>query len=168
MNAPNTTDVANAIVPNAIVVEDATVTYIAKLSCKCGYQKYVIKGREINKKCPVCKEWLNVRLFPKMDNYIKGLDSTVHGNDTVDINDGTATLLRGLSVDDAFFKAAETIQALPRNLWFSNKMDREFRASGKNMVTFFTERWEDRNLGMQRMNVGNVVRAAIKRSEDQG
>jgi hypothetical protein len=163
-NTVTTTTEANNTTTNIA----AEVTYVACISCQCGYKKFVVRGEHINKRCPICKTWLNVRLFPNMDRYVKGLDSTASGNDTVDINDETATSLRGLAVEDAFFKATETLQTLPRSLWFSKKMNKEFVASGKNLVTFFSEKWAERNVGMQRMNVGNVVRAAIKRSQDQG
>ena len=59
----------NAPINTIVTVEN--VTYIAKLSCLCGYKKYVKVGEQINKRCPLCKTWLNVRLFPKMDNYVK-------------------------------------------------------------------------------------------------
>jgi len=138
---------------------------ISYLSCKCGYKAVVPAGNRFNRKCPDCKAWLNVRLNPNHENYVKGLNVTVNGNDTYDINDLTAVALRGMDIKDAYIKAAELMMIeIPRESWFSPKMDREYRKSGKSLAEFLSSRWSERNLGMQRMNLGNVLRAAFNRA----
>jgi hypothetical protein len=76
-----------------------------------------------------------------LSRYKIGESKTATGRKTIDIGDATAELLRGKSLDDVYKLAAK-------------KLGEEEKA--------LRERYQHLNLGMQRMNLGNRLRAASK------
>jgi len=90
-----------------------------------------------------------VRLHPNMDNYVKGLGSTPSGRDTIDIDDDVAKQLRGMDFSTAAKAVARAM----------NEMGE--KTTGAALI----EKYEHLNPGMQRMNLGNKLRGAIKRAE---
>ncbi len=90
-----------------------------------------------------------VRLHPNMENYVKGLGSTPTGRDTIDIDDDVAKQLRGMDFETAAKAVAKTATALGEPY------------TGKELI----EKYQHLNPGMQRMNLGNKLRGAIKRAE---
>jgi len=117
-------------------------------------------------KCPTCGRWLHVRLFPNLENYVRGLGTTPSGNDTLDINDDTAALLRGMGLEDLYAVASQELESLGRE-----SMSKSFLKGygvdtpwdADTIHAYLTNRYADRNPGMQRMNLGNLLRAARTR-----
>jgi hypothetical protein len=85
-----------------------------------------------------------VELKPNLDHYKVGLAKTAGGHRTVDIGDGTAKQLRGLDLDKVYAIAAKAL----------GTPEKELRAKYAHL-----------NPGMQRMNLGNKMRAAANSKE---
>ncbi len=120
-------------------------------------------------KCPTCGFWLHVRLFPDLSRYVRGLGVTPSGNDTLDIADATADLLRSLNLGQLYEVTAEHLalcgkEAMSKTFLKEFGKDREF--SQHELYTFLNDRYWERNPGMQRMNLGNILRAAQKRRSE--
>lgn len=80
-------------------------------------------------------------LEPKMDKYVRGLGLTTHGNRTIDIDDKVARLLRGSDPKEMYQIAAKAIGEPVRAL---------------------QKQYGHLNIGMQRMNLGNRMRKALR------
>ena len=133
------------------------------VECSCGHQ-FTTTKRSIQ--CPECGAWLEVRLNPDHERYTRGLGVTVSGNETYDIGDATADMLRGLSPWAAVQAAAVwlagcTIDAMSRGFRKAYG-DRPWTADEIN--SYLQGKYSGLNDGMVRMNAGNLVRAAIKRA----
>ena len=108
-----------------------------------------------------------VRLYPNLENYVRGLGQAPSGADTLDIADNTADLLRGLDLQALYAIVSERLVILGKE-----SVSKSFlRAFGKEtpwekdvISAFLQGRYADKNNGMQRMNLGNVLRAAQKRA----
>lgn len=141
-----------------------------KLTCpECGGRNGL---HRLNQPCDFCGFVLLVKLFPKRENYIKGLDVTASGRDTYDIGDAIADRLRGLNDREAVTESAVMLAEMPIEIGLSTKLGRQFKAAGyewsaEGIEKWFEDRYEGRNPGMVRMNVGNVLRAASKRATDE-
>jgi len=92
----------------------------------------------------------SVRLYPKMENYTKGLGSTPSGRDTIDINDDVAEQLRGMNFKEAASAVAKAMS------------DMGEKTTAKELV----EKYDHLNPGMQRMNLGNRLRSCIRRTDE--
>lgn len=105
---------------------------------------------------PETGEPAKVAVF-KMDRYTrhKGV-STESGNVPIDINDQTAADLRGLSIDEQFEETASRLRAFRDEKWPGTKAD---------ILAELHSRYDRLNVGQQRMNLGNVIRGAVKRQE---
>lgn len=119
-------------------------------------------------KCPTCGFWLHVRLFPDLSRYVRGLGVTPSGNDTLDIADATADLLRSLNLDALYDVTSIHLEQIG-----PEAMSKGFRKAfggqefnSHNLRNFLMERYWERNPGMQRMNLGNILRAAQKRRSE--
>lgn len=117
-------------------------------------------------KCPNCGVWHHVRLHPDMERYVKGMDATASGRDTVDINDEVATELRGLRLEDLYFHVCDKLMELDEKARFSKAMARDFVKSENTCSTYLENRYGHLNPGMQRMNLGNLLRGAYKRQAE--
>jgi hypothetical protein len=91
-----------------------------------------------------------VRLYPKMENYVKGLGSTPSGRSTIDINDDVAEQLRGMNFKEAANCVAKAMTELGE------------KTTAKELV----EKYDHLNPGMQRMNLGNRLRSSIRRTAE--
>lgn len=140
-----------------------------------------------NYKCKECGHMFQIRLHPNTDDYVIGLSTTESGRDTMDINDDIAGKLRGMSIEDVYDKVTYLlINQVDKNAWFSkanakkwkefhvihnaDKGD-EFEVSEREdcyeaLVCFLWSRYSHLNFGMQRMNLGNLLRGAIKRNSE--
>jgi len=110
-----------------------------------------------------------VRIKPRMENYTIGLGQTVSGRDTVDIDDGTAGRLRGLDAVAAIQESAKLMVELGQE-YLSKGMKKQLAGinfDGLSLFAFFQERYEGKNNGMVRMNMGNVLRGMEQRLEKQ-
>ena len=139
----------------------------------CDHKWVTVKHE--NYTCPACGKMFRVRLHPDKERYVVGLGQTASGRDTMDIDDRVAALLRGKDIYDAFAKAAETLcDEVTEDNWFNKKVNKDWQSHKKAiptdqyvcqeaMVTFLFNKYKHLNLGMQRMNLGNVLRGAFKR-----
>lgn len=80
-------------------------------------------------------------LQPKMAKYVRGLGITTHGNRTIDIDDKVAKLLRGADPKEMYQIAAKALGEPLRTL---------------------QRQYSHLNIGMQRMNLGNRMRKALR------
>lgn len=121
-----------------------------------------------NTPCDLCGYILKVHLFPKRENYVRGIGTTASGGDTYDINDLTACDLRGLNTDEMFKKTAQLLHGVPKeyvlkSAAFKEFGDKEFTVA--NISKHLRTRYGRHNAGMQRMDCGNVLRAARDRQD---
>jgi len=140
-----------------------------RIVCPCGMTLDVGKAQAAKFggcKCPSCGRWHQVRLFPNLENYVRGLGTTPSGNDTLDIADATADLMRGLPLDELYAVTSQEIESLGKE-----SMSKSF-LKGYGVDTpwdldtihaYLVDRYAIRNPGMQRMNLGNLLRAARTR-----
>jgi hypothetical protein len=124
----------------------------------------------LNQPCDFCGFMLMVRLFPDHSRYVRGLGVTKSGRDTYDIGDSVADGLRELSVPNVLTETAKALAQHPIEIGLSVKIGRQFKAAGFSWTktgirTWLKKRYEDRNPGMIRMNCGNILRGATKRSD---
>lgn len=154
--------------PTATVVLTREV-HATKITCpECGGKNGL---HRLNQPCDFCGFRLRVHLFPKLDRYVKGLDVTKSGRDTLDIADETADKLRGLAEGEVVHETALALAQMPIEIGLSTKLGKQFKAAGFAWTTEGIEDWllaryEGRNPGMVRMNCGNIMRAATNRSVD--
>lgn len=136
---------------------------------KCGHTNEINRQTAAFKggiKCRGCGFWLHVRLTPDLSRYVRGLGVTPSGNDTLDIADQTADLLRGLNLDDLYAVVAEHLEHCgpeTASKGFMKLFGKDTPWEADNLHAFLSDRYSDRNPGMQRMNLGNVLRAAMLR-----
>lgn len=94
----------------------------------------------------------------KMDRYTVHKDvATESGNYPVDIGDDVAGQLRGLSQDDQYALVAKSLRALRDEKWEGTKAEIEDELRNRYSKC--------KNAGQVRMNLGNVLRGAIRRAE---
>lgn len=108
-----------------------------------------------------------VRLHPDLDRYVRGLGQAPSGADTLDIADATADMLRGLDLPALYTVVSEELERLGKknaSRGFIKAFGKETPWEADNLHAFLQDRYADRNNGMQRMNLGNVLRAAQKRA----
>ncbi len=80
-------------------------------------------------------------LEPKPERYVRGLGFTTHGNRTIDIDDDVARMLRGTDSKEMYDVAANMLNESPKSL---------------------QSQYGHLNVGMQRMNLGNRMRKALR------
>ena len=97
-------------------------------------------------------------LNPNMDHFVKGLGETKSGRDTVDIDDQTAKDLRGKDIKEVYNIVA---RKLADGDGFKDKAGK-VHTSIKAIEAALHTAYDHLNLGMQRMNLGNRMRAANK------
>lgn len=134
------------------------------IHCGCGHDFEAPKLECF--KCPACGKWHYVRLHPNLNNYVKGMAETPSGRDSLDIDDKVATNLRGMDLDELYEYVCKQLMELESNARFSKAMDKQFKKVNMSCAAFLEERYSDLNNGMQRMNLGNLLRGAIKRDKD--
>jgi DNA-directed RNA polymerase subunit RPC12/RpoP len=140
----------------------------------CDRDVMINPGKKSSVKCPECGAWIEIDLKFNKENYVTGLDVTASGRDTIDIADAIADSLRGMNVEDAMMEAAAQIVSLPGDARFSKANKRQFIAFCKEagrhdsdadaVINFLIGKYGNLNNGMIRMNLGNLVRGAIRRS----
>jgi len=135
----------------------------AIVTCNCG--RSFVPPRSESYKCPDCDRWFKVRLHPNLEHYVKGMAATASGRDTVDIDDSVATMLRGLDLDALYDVVCEEMGKLSEGAVFSKPMTAAFKKSGMTCFEFLVSKFGKLNPGMQRMNLGNMLRGAYKRDQ---
>jgi hypothetical protein len=151
-------------------VDESAVMTIGCPKCqeRHTFDKLVVVGKG-GVKCPTCGFWLHVRLFPDLTRYVRGLGTTPSGNDTLDIADATADLLRGLALDDLYETVTVHLvecgkEAMSKS--FIKEFGKDRTWSHTEIRGFLNNRYWERNPGMQRMNLGNILRSAMKRRSE--
>lgn len=81
------------------------------------------------------------RLYPNKAKYVAGTSTSPDARKTIDVADEVATKLRGVSLDQMYTVLGEYVSA--------------------ERVAECKAKYAGKNIGMQRMNVGNVIRGAI-------
>jgi len=133
-----------------------------EIDCGCGLTFEAPRTETFQ--CPSCNAWHRVRLHPNLNDYVTGLDATASGRDTVDINDSVANELRGMDLDGLYdFICKKLSEEVYPEAMFSKAMGKAFTESSLSCVDFLMDRYAERNPGMQRMNLGNLLRGAYKR-----
>lgn len=97
------------------------------------------------------------KLEPKFENYVVGKGTTASGRQTIDRDDYIANLLRGMGLNDIYAMTARVMDELDV---------RTIGAGSRKMETGeadFRARYSHLNPGMQRMNLGNVLRGVMGR-----
>lgn len=97
------------------------------------------------------------KLEPKFENYVVGKGTTASGRQTIDRDDYIANLLRGMDLNDIYAMTARVMDELDV---------RSIGAGSRKMETGeadFRARYAHLNPGMQRMNLGNVLRGVMGR-----
>ena len=97
------------------------------------------------------------------ERYVRGLAKTPKGNQTLDVDDHAAKLLRGLELPKMYEVLGAELAKLSGPEVLSKKMQKELDTEWEAdaLASFFEWRWEGLNPGMQRMNAGNVLRKAL-------
>jgi len=133
----------------------------SEIDCSCGLTFEAPSAETFQ--CPACAKWHYVRLHPDLEKYVKGLDATASGRDTVDINDEVAGKLRGMDLNKLYSFICNELNELIPSAMFSKAMMKAFTESSLSCSEFLQDRYAERNPGMQRMNLGNLLRGAYKR-----
>lgn len=133
--------------------------------CECGAE--FTPPRVESFRCPECGAWHMVRLHPNLEHYVKGLDVTESGRDTVDINDPVANYLRGYKSTQEQYKATADYlrDKIYEEAWFAPKVQKKYEAATGTLEEFFEERYGHLNRGMIKMNLSNVIRGALIRHQ---
>lgn len=101
----------------------------------------------------------NYKVDPDMNRYSVGLGVTTTGRKTIDIDDYVASTLRGMDINDVYRYTAEVLRVLGI----------DHVGSGNKKTTCSLSDLQNRyghlNPGMQRMNLGNVLRGVMRRYE---
>lgn len=90
-----------------------------------------------------------------LDHYVKGAGITNSGRPTVDIDDVVAKALRGDDLEVIYPKVAAWLKALGRDT--VGRGSKKMEVTEDNLRT----RYGKLNVGMQRMNLGNILRGAM-------
>ena len=101
---------------------------------------------------PATKATGPIRLHPNFARYVKHSDKTATGRPCLDIDDRVATALRGLNIDDCYRQTSRYLVALG------------VAPTDKRPVTMsgLRAKYGHLNPGMQRMNLGNVLRGVLR------
>lgn len=100
------------------------------------------------------------RLHFDKSKYVVHEETTENGTNIVDVDDTVAGILRSLTLDQAYAKTWEIVTGGVSGAGFE-------LGSGKKKEQIYSvddlkARYADRNRGMQRMNLGNIIRGVIK------
>jgi hypothetical protein len=94
------------------------------------------------------------------------LGTTPSGNDTLDIADATADLMRGLPLDELYAVTSQELESLGRGSMSKSFLKGYGTDTPWDLDTihaYLADRYGIRNPGMQRMNLGNLLRSARTR-----
>lgn len=168
--APETDEDAIALAASApLVMADEELTEKraigSELTCpECGTVTPVVYGKTAYQ-CKKCGLWLYVRIPADRSHYFRGLGETAGGNDTLDIGDESADLLRGLSEKECLEVTAGVLSD-NRGLWtkgFAKQAKQAGATTAEEIYGMLADKFGARNPGMTRMNCGNLVRGICKK-----
>ncbi|QXO06700.1 hypothetical protein PHAGE_JEFFCO_42 [Acinetobacter phage JeffCo] len=90
-----------------------------------------------------------------LDHYVKGAGVTNSGRPTVDIDDVVAKALRGDDLEVLYPRVATWLQLMGRET--IGRGSKKMEVTEENL----RQRYSRLNVGMQRMNLGNILRGAL-------
>lgn len=122
-----------------------TSSPVSNFCNSCGRAWSLKTGREVKVLGPV-------RLHPDLTHYVKHTVKTVTGRSCLDIDDQVAFALRGLNVDDCYRQTSRYLIAMG----VTPTAKRPTTMSG------LRAKYGHLNPGMQRMNLGNILRGALR------
>lgn len=135
-----------------------------EIECPACGKVWEPKVLRLSIQCPGCGAWVKVRIKADLKRYVRGLGVTPSGHDTLDIGDGTADTLRGLTVDEIL----ETTAAEMAQIGVKHASKALRKAIGAwdvdSIQAYLADRYASRNNGMVRMNCGNLLRAMRNRA----
>lgn len=144
-----------------------TASNIAELTCcpRCGSEDIHTAGGENDELTRVCEkcDWaIDLRdrvakLKPDFSRYVAGKGTTASGRNTLDTDDYVAAKLRGMDLEEIFKYVAKMLAVLGVTTIGSGKNKSEASLADLHA------RYDHLNVGMRRMNLGNVLRGAMKR-----
>lgn len=97
------------------------------------------------------------KLEPKFENYVVGKGTTASGRQTIDRDDYIANLLRGMDLNDIYALTARVMA--DHGIEFIGAGSRKMETGEAD----FRARYAHLNPGMQRMNLGNILRGVMGR-----
>ena len=114
--------------------------------------------------CKVC-DWevdftdKEAKVVPDTTRYTVGKGTTVTGRKTIDIDDYVADKLRGLDLEDIYNYVAAVLAEL--NVEYIGTGSKKMHCG----IGDLKARYNHLNVGMQRMNLGNLLRGTMRRLE---
>lgn len=115
--------------------------------------------------CHHCDFEMHIADFPELakdklikadlDRYVRGAGVTNSGRPTVDIDDVVAKALRGDDLEVLYPRVAAWLQAMGRET--IGRGSKKMEVTEENL----RQRYSRLNVGMQRMNLGNILRGAM-------
>lgn len=115
--------------------------------------------------CHHCDFEMHVADFPELakdklikadlEHYVKGAGTTNSGRPTVDIDDVVAKALRGDDLEVLYPRVAAWLQLMGRET--IGRGSKKMEVTEENL----RQRYSRLNVGMQRMNLGNILRGAL-------
>ena len=115
--------------------------------------------------CHHCDFEMHVADFPELakdklikadlEHYVKGAGVTNSGRPTVDIDDVVAKALRGDDLEVLYPRVAAWLQLMGRET--IGRGSKKMEVTEENL----RQRYSRLNVGMQRMNLGNILRGAL-------
>jgi hypothetical protein len=154
-----TPDLTQTVGVTSSVVDSDT----GEIMCNCGL--CFTPPKQECFKCPDCGNWHRVKIRAKLEHYVKGMGATASGRDTLDIDDEVATELRSMNLDELYNYVCNRLESYGE-IRFSKAMAANFKKSGMSCAEFLESKYAKLNPGMQRMNIGNVLRGAIARKKE--
>lgn len=97
------------------------------------------------------------KITPNMNNYVVGKGTTASGRATIDRDDVVARKLRGMDLEEIYRYVADVLFELNITTVGAGKNKTECGYGD------LKDRYHHLNVGMQRMNLGNLLRGAMKR-----
>ena len=105
-----------------------------------------------------------VSFKPKKDNFVRGKDKTAKGYRTNDIDDDTAKALRGKTIEEVYAIVSKNLSILDMPPWkLSKNHDYSKMIPAIKIEYELKRRLQHLKPGMQRMLLGNRLRAMINR-----
>lgn len=140
--APAASAVSDAVsAPSSVVEQPSAPSVVAEAAPKAK-PAYVYDRDAINAQIAAEKERGVVRLHPNKARYVKAVSSSADQRAVFDNGDEVATMLRAVSLDEVW---AEAEKHLTPEVLAAKRV-----------------KYAGKNVGMVRMNLGNLIRGAIR------
>lgn len=115
---------------------------------KAEYEAWGAESIGISDDIEIDDEEIDVRLNPNHERYTRHVTTTASGRACYDISDYVASVLRGLNMEDTYHAVS---------IYLS-------QCGEPKTIAELEAKYTHLNAGMQRMNLGNLLRGAMKRN----